>query len=232
MVQFQTWRDLFAGSFELVWRQVVLYIPNLIIAIVIFIVGWIVGALIGKVVEHIIRILKVDTTLKSTHVERIINQSGFTLNIGAFVGGLVKWFIVLVFLLAALQVLSLTQVTEFLQNVILTYLPQVIVAVFILVVAAVVSDVVEKIVTGSAKAANLRHAKFLGAIVRWAIWIFALIAALIQLRIAPDVLQALVNGVVVAFSLAIGLAFGLGGQDAARDYIAKVRKELPHDSAM
>ena len=72
--------------------------------------------------------LKIDNALKSAGVGDLVNKAGFSLNSGAFIGGLVKWFFIIVFLVASLDVLGLTQVNQFLQNVVLSYLPQVIVA--------------------------------------------------------------------------------------------------------
>jgi len=151
--------------------------------------------------------------------------SAFSLNSGAFLGMLVKWFFILVFLVAALEVLGLTQVTMFLTAVVLGYLPRVIVAVLILLVAAVIAEAAQRLVAGSARAANMRSANFLGSIARWAIWIFAILAALDQLGVTPFV-QTLFTGVVVALALAFGLSFGLGGQQAASRFIDKMQSEI------
>jgi hypothetical protein len=141
-------------------------------------------------------------------------------------GELVKWFIIVVFLVASLDVLRLDQVTMFLRQVVLGYLPQVIVAVLIMLVAVVIAEAMRKVVVGSAKAAGIRSAGFLGAVTKWAIWIFALLAALLQLGIAVTFLQTLFTGVVVALSLAFGLAFGLGGQQTAARYLDHLQSEM------
>ena len=122
--------------------------------------------------------------------------------------------------------MRLSQVTVFLQTVVLLYLPNVIVAVLILLVAAVIAEVMQNVVVGSAKAAGFSSAHFLGSVTRWSIWIFAVLAALNQLGVATAFVQTIFTGFVVAFSLAIGLAFGLGGQDAAARYIEKVKAEV------
>jgi hypothetical protein len=98
----------------------------------------------------------------------------------------------------------------------------------ILLVAVVIAEAMRKLVVGSAKAANIKSAGFLGAVTKWAIWIFAILAALLQLGIAVTFLQTLFTGVVVALSLAFGLSFGLGGQTAAARYIEHLRGEM-HD---
>lgn len=225
----ETWADVLTRSFQELWLGVIAFIPNIIVALIIFVLGWLVGAALGRVVSQIIKALKVDNALKSTGLNDMVSRAGFELNSGAFLGALVKWFFIVVFLVAALDVLQLTQVNEFLQNVVLDYLPQVIVAVLILLVAAILADLAAKAVSGAAKAANVRSAGFVGSVAKWSIWIFAILAALDHLQVASAFVQTLFTGVIVAISLAFGLAFGLGGQQAAAKYIEKLRSEVGHE---
>jgi hypothetical protein len=220
-----TWADVLNQSFQGLFYGLIQFIPNLVVAIIIFVIGWLVGAGLGRVVEQIIKAIRVDDALHAAGVGTVMDRAGFKLNSGAFLGFLVKWFFIIVFLLAALDVLGLTDVSVFLRAVVLTYLPHVIVAVLILLVAAVIAEAAQKVVAGSAMAANLRSANFLGSVARWAIWVFAILAALDQLGVTPFI-QTLFTGVVVALSLAFGLSFGLGGQHAAAEYIKKLQQEI------
>lgn len=222
----QTWSEVLSQSFRDLWLGVVDFVPNLVVAIIIFIIGWIIGVVLGRVIDQVIKSLKVDNALRGAGLEDSFSRAGFELNSGRFLGGLVKWFIIIVFLVASLDVLGLTQVNTFLQEVVLLYLPQVIVAVLILLVAAVIADVMKKVVIGGAKAAHLMSANFLGSVTKWSIWAFAILAALFQLGVAAAFVQTLFTGIVVALSLAIGLSFGLGGQEAASRYIERLRGEI------
>ena len=163
---FTTWADVLSQSFQSLFYGVVAFIPNLVVAVVIFIVGWLVGVGLGRVVTQIINALRVDNALRSTGIERLLSRAGFELSSGKFLGFLVEWFFIIVFLVAALDVLGLTTVNLFISDVVLGYLPQVIVAVLILLVAAVVAEAVERVVVGSAKAASLHAASFLGKVAR------------------------------------------------------------------
>ena len=222
----KNWSDVLAQSFQDLWLGVVSFVPNLIVAIVIFIAGWIVGSLLGRVVSQITKSLKVDNALRSAGTEALLNRAGFRLNAGKFLGGLVKWFVIVVFLVAAFDVLGLNQVNDFLQQVVLLYLPQVIVAVLILLVAALIADAMQSVVRGSAKAAEVKSANFLGNVTKWSIWTFAVLMALYQLGVAAAFVQTLFTGFVVALSLATGLAFGLGGKETAAGLLKKLEGEM------
>jgi hypothetical protein len=223
---FTTWADVLSQSFQNLFYGLVAFLPNLVVAIVIFIVGWLVGAGLGRVVTQVVNSLRVDHALRATGIDRVLGRAGFELSSGGFLGFLVKWFFIIVFLVASLDVLHLTMVNLFISEVVLGYLPQVIVAVLILLVAAVVAEAANRVVTGSAKAAALRSAGFLGKVAQYAIWIFAVLAAFAQLNVATAFVQTLFTGVVIAISLAVGLAFGLGGQASAARYLEHLQSEI------
>ncbi len=223
---FTTWADVLSQSFQNLFYGLVAFIPNLVVAVIIFIIGWLIGIGLSRVVAQIVDALRVDQALKSTGLERLVSRAGWQLNTGRFLGFLVEWFFIIVFLVAALDVLRLTTVNLFISEVVLGYLPQVIVAVLILLVAAVVAEAAERVVVGSAKAASLHAAGFLGKVARYAIWVFAILAALAQLNVATVFVQTLFTGVVIAVSLGLGLAFGLGGQSSAARYLDRLQSEI------
>lgn len=206
----------------------ILFIPNLIVAIVILAIGWAIGVAIGKAITHLIKVIKFDEALRRAGFESVIKRSGLNLNSGHFLGSLVKYFTIVVFLIASFDVLGLNQVTAFLQQVVIGYLPQLIIAVLILLVGAVVGDVLSRIVVASARTASLSQANFLGTVSRWAVWVFAILVALSQMGIAGAFIQTLFTGFVVAVSLALGLSFGLGGQAAAARSIERIQSEIAH----
>ncbi len=222
----QNWGVVFTNSLQGIWMGVVALVPTLVVAVIVFAIGWVLASLVEKVIESIFKSLQVDTALKSAGLDEVMKRTGHPLNSGIFVGSLVKWFIIIVFLIASFDVLGLTQVNLFLKDVVLSYLPQVIVAVLVLMVAVVIAETMQKVVMASARAAHVKSAHLLGVLTRWAIWIFALLTALFQLGIAPALIQTLVMGVIAGGALAFGLAFGLGGKDQASDIISATLKKL------
>lgn len=222
----QDWSMVFTQTLLGMWYAIADFIPTLFIAVIIFAIGWLLAALVEKLIEGLFKTFKVDSLLKSSGFEDVIERSGHKLNSGKFVGALVKWFVIVVFLVASFDVLKLNQVNDFLKGVVLTYLPNVIVAVLVIMVSAVIADAVHRIVVASARAAHMKSALFLGAVAKWSIWVFAVLAALFQLGFAQQLLQTLFLGIIVAISLALGLAFGLGGKDAAGEIVEKTIRNI------
>ena len=220
MIFIENWGDVFARSLQGVWYGVASFVPNRIIALIIFAIGWVLASLIEKLVETIFKALKIDAALKTAGLEDVVKRAGHNLNSGLFVGALVKWFVIIVFLVASFDVLGLTQVTSFLRDVV-AYLPQVIIAVLILMVAVIIANAMQKLVVASSRAAHVKSAELLGRITKWAIWIFALLTALFNLGIAPGLIQTIVMAVFAGAALALGLAFGLGGKDIAKGLLEK-----------
>ena len=226
MSNIYTWGDVIRASFQDIWVGVVNFIPNLIAAVVLFLVGWLIAVLLGKLVAQIIKTIKLDVALRAAGFDKVVEKAGFTLSSGGFLGALVKWFFIVVALVASLDILGLKTVTGYLSTVVLTYLPNVIVAALILLVSVVIAEAIKKLVVSSAKAADISSPAVLGEISKWAIWIFAFMAALSQLEILNNFIQPLFIGVFAAISLALGLSFGLGGRDAAAKFIEKTKENV------
>ncbi len=221
----QTWGEVFTVSLQGLWLGFISFVPGLLVSLIIFIVGLVVAGIVGKALKQVIDALKLDKLFASAGAEEVLNRAGFKLDIGGFVGGLVKWFIVIVFLMTSLEIVGLTQVNTFLREVVLTYLPQVFIAALILIAATIISDAVARVISGAAKAANVRGAGLLAGIAKYAIWVFAFIIALSELGIAPQFMQILFTGLIAGLALAFGLAFGLGGKEAAARTLEHFRSE-------
>lgn len=218
----QTWGEAITLSLMNLWNQVISFLPALIGALLVFVAGWIVAVILGKVVEKILKAARVDQAL-----DRIIgNQlNNLESKVSAFVGGLVKWFLILVFLIAASDILGLAQVSAFLESIIM-YIPNVVVAIIILAGVFLLGDFVYKIVKGSSKAAGVMSATMLAAIAKWSIVVFGIFAALLQLGIADYLVGTIITGIVAMLALAGGLAFGLGGKEEAQLLLKKLREEI------
>lgn len=205
------------------WDKLMRLIPSLLVAIFVVLIGWMIASILGSAVEKILNKLQINKAADSLGISKALSELSLGSNISKFAGLTVKWFIAIVFFLAASDILQLTQVTDFLNKVLL-YIPNIIAAVLILAAGILLANIVSKIIHKSAKVSGFVSPDILGKIAKWAILIFALLAALVQLGVVANLIETLFTGIVVMLALAGGLAFGLGGKDKAKDVLDKIMK--------
>jgi hypothetical protein len=223
-----TWGDVFNSSLQGLWWSLVQFAPKLVLAVLLFIVGWVLGNIISKAFEQVFSSLKIDRLFSSVGADDFFRKAGMNLNTGYFIGQVVKWFVVIVFLLPSLNLVGLDSIAFFLKDDVLGFLPRVIVAAFILIIASVVSEGISKSITAATRTMNLASAHMLGTIAKYAVWIFAFIVALGQLGVAEYYMSVLFTGIIAMLSIGGALAFGLGGREAASRFIAKLGEEVSH----
>lgn len=223
-----TWGDVFSMSLQSLWWSLIQFAPKLIVAVVLFIIGWVLGSLVASAFEHVFNALKIDRLLQSVGGDDFLRKAGMSLDSGYFIGQVIKWFIIIVFLLPSLNLVGLNDIALFLRYDVLGFLPKVIVAAFILIIATIVSEGLSRTVRASARSMNLSSANMLGAIAKYAVWVFAFIIALGQLGVAEYYMSVLFTGIIAMLSLGGALAFGLGGKDAAGRFISELGEEMSH----
>ncbi len=225
----QTITQTFSESLQELWADILGIIPELISAVAVFILGWLVAVLLGKAVTKLAQALQIDKLFNQLGVMKHIRKAGLEWEVSSLLGGLVKWFLIVVSFLAAVDILQLDQLSSFITEVLL-YLPNVVIAVLILLVAAVLVRFLDRVVKASLEGTrDVVPAKFLRAVTRLSVWGFAILAALNQLGIANSLVEILFMGLVGMLALAGGLAFGLGGQDAAKRVLEKVKSEVTEE---
>ena len=216
------------STFQGLLEQVLAFLPSLIGAIIILIVGIFVAWALRIVIEKIVGALKVDALLERFDVTSSLKKVGIKLHVGKLLGWIAKWFVLILFFMVAAETLGWSQVTVFLQDV-LAYLPDAFIAVIILLVGMLLGSFVYDVVNTAVSAAKLGGAAILAGICKWAIVVFAFIAALQQLDIAQELLQTLTTGLVAMLALAGGLAFGLGGQSHAKHVLDKLKSDISQE---
>lgn len=221
------WGQAVLNPLQDIWYRFLIFLPNLIGALLIIFIGWIVAVGLDRLVTQILKQLKLDHALNKVGTKTLFKKSGVDFEVSDFIGGLVKWTVLLISFLAAADVLGLTKITDFL-NDILSYIPNIFVAIAILLIGMLAANFFAHVVRGGVGAARIRMANFLAAITKWTIWIFAIFAALTQLGIAETIINNLILAIFFMLALAGGLAFGLGGQKAASDALDDIKKEMKH----
>jgi len=217
--------EILIDSLKNIWGSFIGFIPTLLAALIIFIVGWLVAIFLGKLVNRFIKTIKLDLLLERVGAKNILTKAKLNLDSGKFFEELVKWFFIIVFLMTAVDILGLTQISLFLETI-LYYIPNVIVAAIVLLAAVIIATFMQKLVKASADTAGLKSSAAIGSLVRWAILIFGFVIALSQLGIAGSLIQTIVIGVIAMLALAGGLAFGLGGKEQAAEIIEKIKQDL------
>jgi hypothetical protein len=228
MNYFQTWNDAITTSFQNLWGQVIAFVPSLLAAIIVLIIGLILASVLSKLAKKLVAMTKVDTLVHKIDVTKKLEESGVHITFSGLIAWLVKWFFIIVTFIAVVNILNLTEVTKFLQDV-ARYIPNVVVAVIILAVGLVVGQFVHDVVEKSVKASHItaHTAHTLSSIAKWALILFALLASLTQLQVAGELIQILFTGMIAMLALAMGLAFGLGGKEHAARWLDEVtRKKL------
>lgn len=204
--------------------QVVAFLPNFIIGVIVLLVGWLFGVILGRATSHIFEIFKLDHFFGKLGFHHISKRSGHDFSVGTFFGAVVKWTVVVAFTLAASNIFGLYYVSSFLVGV-LNYLPSVFVAGFILVIGNIFANLAEKFIDGSVRAAGLK-VSFAGTVAKYAILFTTILAALNQLDILTVFTDRLFTGIIAALALAFGLAFGLGGKEAASRAIERLESDF------
>lgn len=208
----------FLSVTENLWESVLFFLPDLLAGILVLIIGLILASVLGKVARRAVSYANLDKLSSDSETTKKLKEAGVEFTPSGLVGFIVKWFFIVVTFIAVADILGLSQVTVFLNQIIL-YIPNVVAAVLILVVGIVLGDVMQKVIQASAGVSRAvpGRAELLGSVARWAIVLFAVFAALSQLGIAEDLIQIVVGGVVLALAIAIGL----GSKDKVKTLLDK-----------
>ena len=223
----ENWTDITLSALSELWHGIILFIPRLIASLFVIIIGWIAGAIVGKIVREVLSKLKFDLIFEKLGWQETLEKAEIKTKPSGFIGEIGKWIIFIVFLISGIKILfSGYQVELKFLDQIVSWLPNLIVAVVIFIVAVVLADILGKIIQASVSKSGIGYSKFLGTATRWTIYILAGLMILRQLGVTPSIIDAIVMGLVGTFVLAFGLAFGLGGKETAAKIIEDIRKKI------
>lgn len=210
----ENWGDAVLVSGTEALQNFLGFLPALVGAILILVIGWFLAGLLAGLVERVLKTIGFERAASSTGISSFIARSGSSWTASAIVAEIVKWFIRLIAIQAAASILGLDQISQII-NAILLWLPNLVVAIAIIVIGALIAQFVAGLVRGTTGQMGFTNSNLLGSIAYYAIIVFAVIAAVDQLGIAQTVVNTLFTGLVATVVIATGLAFGLGGQQTA-----------------
>lgn len=217
----QTIGQNLTNSFNLGLAYLLNFLPRLIAGLIILVIGLIVAGVIKWIILTILKAIQLERILKQYNVPE--GRRGLTWS--NIVGEITRWFVIILFLIPTVEVWGIPKVAEVL-NRILLYIPNVLVAAIIIFLGLVIANLVHDVIQASVRGVSPQTADTTAVIAKWAIVIFVGLVALNQLGIAADLIRILFTGIVGMIALAGGIAFGLGGKDAASDIIRDIRSKL------
>ena len=200
---------------------IISFIPRFLSGFIILLIGIIIATFLRQLVRELLKFVKFERFLKKYGVPESKEAADWS----TILSEIVRWFIIIVFLVPTAQVWGLGRFVDVLNNLLL-YLPNVFIAVLLLLVGFVVSKLVYDLLMASVRGLSKDSAKSIAMVGRWAVLIFVFLVVLNQLGIASDLIRILFAGIVAMVALAGGLSFGLGGKETARDIIERLRKRL------
>lgn len=218
--------EVIATALQGLYNRIVAFLPALIIAIIVLILGWLVGSGLGSLVEKLLDTIKIDSLANTLGMDKLSARMGKKLSIAKFGNWLVKWFFIIATFVAAADILGLSQVSIFLYGQVIPYFGNVIIAVAIMLIGIVAANFLSGVVRHSLHAGGLHTSDTLALLTKWAILIFAFLAALAQLGVASTFVQDLFRAFVAMLAIAGGLAFGLGGRDHAKKILDEIEDDL------
>lgn len=201
-------------------RLILTFIPRLVGFLVILIVGLVIAWAVSKALTFLLRKIGFDRMANRIGLTRLEQRMNIRMDPAGVLGKIVYWFILLIFLIPAADALGVPAVSNIL-NTLVAYIPNVFVAILVLFLGALFATFVADIVRGAVASAKIGNPNLFAGIARWAIIGFAALVALEQLQITPALINELFGAIVAAVAIAFALAFGLGGQDAARRWLSR-----------
>jgi hypothetical protein len=212
------WGTLVTDPVREMLTKIMAYMPVLLGALIILVVGWLVAKAIKQLVDWLLATVRFDMLADKAGISEVLRKGNLKTTASQVVSGLVYWLIMIMVLVMVVNALGLPKASDILASL-FAYVPKVIGALFVLVVAMFLANFVSGIVRTAAGNANLPRPEIFAGISRWAIIIFAITISLGELGIGTLLVTATFNIILGGICLALALAFGLGGKDAAAKYL-------------
>lgn len=220
-----SWQVFLLEPVRAVLSQIGQFLVSILLVLVILIFGWIIALIIKGIVIKVLRAVKLDVLSDRIELDALLEKGGITLSLSEIIGGICYWLVLLVTFMVAINAVGLTIAADLLNKVVL-YIPNIIAAIFILIVGMFVATLLRNIVTTAANNAGIAQGKVLSKIVEVIVLVFAVLVALEQLNIGIRITELTVGIILGSIGLGCALAFGLGCKDIAGRYINETIEKL------
>lgn len=222
-MQFESVNQVFTITLNNTLSSVAQFVPRFLTGLIVLLIGLIIASFVKQVLVQLFKFVRLEKLLERYGVPETRGKEAVSWT--GFLAELARWFVIIVFLVPTADIWGLGQFVVILNNL-LAYLPNVLVSVLLLLVGFVAGRLVHDLLLASVQGVSAESARTVAIAGKYAVIIFAVLIALNQLGIASDLIRILFSGVVASVALAAGLAFGLGGKEAARELLNKLVQKL------
>ncbi|MDP2937994.1 MAG: hypothetical protein Q8N72_01930 [Candidatus Omnitrophota bacterium] len=219
------WQVVLLEPAKTVLSQISQFLVNVLLMVIILIIGWIIAKIIKTLVTRFLRAVKLDQLSDRIALDSILAKGGMSYSLSELIGVICYWLALLITFVVAINAIGLTVAADLLNRIVL-YVPNIIAAVFILILGMFVATLLSNIVKTAANNAGVSQAKLLGKVVEVVVVIFAVAISLEQLGIAAKVIELTISIVLASLGLGAALAFGLGCKDIAARFLSDLIDNL------
>jgi small-conductance mechanosensitive channel len=219
---------LFEPTYKL-WEKIVDYFPNIIAAIIFILIGFFISRVLTSVFEHIMKRVKFDTFTSKIGLNEVLFRIGLGKSPTKILSIFVYWIIMLIFIVSAANSLKLDFVTRILETFLIKFIPRIVAAIIIGFAGIILSKAIEDIVYNASIANNLKTGKLFSKIISTVVLIFTSVLVIEQLGFDVKLLRSSINilfaSLGLGFALAVGISFGLGAKDIAKNFLESIISE-------
>jgi hypothetical protein len=213
-----SWQVVLLEPARTVLTQIGQFLVNVLLVLIILIIGWVISRMIKAVVTKGLRLLRIDALSEKIELDSILEKGGIAYSLSELLGVICYWLAILVTFVVALSTVNL--ITPSVLDRVVSYIPNVIVSVFLLILGMFLANMLKNIVVAAANNAGLRQGKLLGNIVSFLIVAFAILVALEQLKIGVRITELTLSIILGTVGLGLALSFGLGCREIAGKFVA------------
>jgi len=197
--------------------------PYILGALAVFLFGWILAIMSARLIIALSKKIRLEAAAEKVGLKRFLEKQKSKLSPSEVIAKGVKGYLIFLFFIEATKIAGLTQVADFLSRII-SYIPQIIIAIFIMIVGIEIGNTLQTVIATSLSFAKAKTANILGLASKYTMVTFAVLAALSQLQIAEILIQTLFIGFIAMLTISGGLAFGLGGKDVVKELLEDIKK--------
>jgi len=220
-----SWQAVLLEPAKTVLSQIGNFLVNVLLMILILIVGWVVAKIIKALITRALRAVKLDSLSDRLELDNMLAKGGIKYSLSELIGVICYWLALLITLVVAMNAVKLTIAADLLNRIVL-YVPNIIAAIFILILGMFVATLLSNIVQTAATNAGLSQAKFLGKIAEVVVIVFAVAITMEQLDIGAKIIELIISILLASLGLGFALAFGLGCKEMAAKFLADLVEKI------